>query len=183
MKYIHNPNNLKADKIWNMYNTSEKAFVKYIFPYSPWKLDKVYSDIKCIWFEYCDRGIKCWKKFSEFLKTCFPNLRSVILCQNYSYSKCGDELEETHFLDFFYDPWLSHIWIEDCQTSFIKKERTITDNLTRVLNSGYICETVSDCAVDESYNCQHRYLNIHEHFMKKDGCLVLEHDDVLEEDK
>lgn len=98
--------------LWNNTNSESRAIVQYMFPYGDeWRTDIVYPNITFLIFEYLDRGIVCWKLFSDFIHKVFPNLKHLILSQNYSYST-------DFFFDFYTDQWLDTIWINDDQSRF-----------------------------------------------------------------
>ena len=142
-------------EIWETYGNKEKLFIEHIFPVTPWLTGIVYPGVKCVVFAYCDRGISCWKEFADFLRRSFPDLESLFLQQTYTGRKCK-EAEEKHFLDFFYDPWLLHIWIYDHRSGFIDDARIVPDGKVRVL----LWENNCGCGYDPVRNerCPHELL-------------------------
>jgi hypothetical protein len=56
-----------------------------------------------------DRGIDAWDEFNSALQVWFPKLKTLLLSQNYSW-------DHVSFLEFFFDPWIEQIWIEDVMT-------------------------------------------------------------------
>lgn len=141
--------------LWNVYDDNERAYVGNLFICREWDCCMVYYDIKCVMFGYCDRGIQNWAEFNAFLKETFPSLECLMVTQSCSVSGMNED-----FMDFFYDPWIQSIWIEDYQTKYLGlPERTITDNNSnnnnknilrqRVFNSKTFCECNT-----EVYECR-----------------------------
>ena len=102
-------------------NGGNMEFMPYFFPSDEWDGPEdgfYYPDIQCVWFEYCDRGIHCWRKFNVFLKATFPNLRALVLSQNWTQNvdRCNDDDERAHLNEFLHDSWLEGIFIDDAQS-------------------------------------------------------------------
>lgn len=132
--------------IWNKYKKEECAYVDYIFTTKDFVWNyKVHSNIKCIMFEYCDRGIQDWSTFKTFLKTSFPNLEVLLLCQNYTYE--NENIED--MLNFLNDSWLQYIWIQDLQSNL---KVNMQYGCSRMLNS-----CTFGCCSNCNYNYQEEY--------------------------
>ncbi|NDH05105.1 hypothetical protein EBX93_04150 [bacterium] len=136
-------------KVWKKYKESECAYVDDIFTSREykWNLLVAYPDVKCIKFEYCDRGIPDWNKFGFFLKTAFPNLEVLLLQQNCTYNPNNDIKQD--ILDFLRDTWLHYIWIEDLQTDLKIEDVQMPFGCQRMFNTGIVgncsnCKDYSD---------------------------------------
>ena len=117
-----------AEDLWDKYPADKRGYIEYFTHYEKYITDKTFPEVECALFQFVDRGIKSWKEFNSALKIWFPNLKTLLLSENYSTS------EEEEFIDFFLDPWLKHIWIEDMQSSyeFIDKPLSLPKDTLRV---------------------------------------------------
>lgn len=129
---------IDAGAIWNTYTKDERCYVEWLYTPSIWPTEFYYPTIKCLVFEYCDRGIHCWKLFGEFLKKSFPNLKCLFLTQNFSMTDCYSDnlIEKTHADDFFQDDWLEYILVNDGQTRYNISNDSCTHQ--------FICEDLSE---------------------------------------
>ena len=99
-----------------------------------------------------DRGIDFWEEFNDALKIWFPKLKTLLLDENYSSDA------QKGFIDFFLDPWLEHIWIEDYQSgfTFIDKKLDLPKDKIRVFRQArghdddYI-NFIDEMAIDPDY--------------------------------
>jgi len=142
----------------------ERAFVNAIFPNNSWRTDICFPSIKIIYFEFCDRGIPCWKKFNIFLKHVFPNLEGLFLSQSWIFSHLHDDVNNSYkfedskeannivdaeIAEFLKDSWLKYIYIRQSTDSSINI-CDISDNKIRIFPY-YDCKLVCDCC-DMCYN-------------------------------
>jgi hypothetical protein len=81
-------------------------------PDNIWYDDKV----EVLVFTYIDRGIKNWTSFANLLNVFYPNLKVLILAQNYSYDT--DEKDFRTFLDMLK---LDLFVIDDFQTDWLQQ--------------------------------------------------------------
>lgn len=117
-----------AGDLWNRYTPDKRGYIEYFNHYEKYITDTTFPEVECALFQFVDRGIKSWKDFNRALKIWFPNLKTLLLSENYSVS------EDEEFIEFFLDPWLEEIWIEDMQSSyeFIDKPLSLPKNKLRV---------------------------------------------------
>jgi hypothetical protein len=67
-------------------------------------------------YKYIDRGVGDWIEFADSLNHYYPNLKVLILSQNYSYPTT-----EKEFLTFIDTMNLELVVIDDNQTDWLKK--------------------------------------------------------------
>jgi hypothetical protein len=152
-------------EIVGLYEKENCAYVEHFYAIGEWKKDIKFEDIKFIYFEFCDRGIACWKKFSDFLKNSFPNLEVLLLCQNYTYDDTHENIDSNtiakkEISDFMNDDWLKYIWIQEEQHGHIKyfdfrkchfrflKERHDDINIEDFRLYNYKCSHSVECHCD-----------------------------------
>ena len=113
-------NQFDVRTIWNKYDKNERCYVQWLYPRQEWNYEMYYPAIKCLMFEYCDRGIHCWKTFGIFLKKAFPNLKCLFISQNFNMTDCylDGSPEKNHVIDFFKDDWLEYILVIDEQSGY-----------------------------------------------------------------
>lgn len=103
-----------------------------------------------------DRGVQCWQTFLEILQERFPNVKNLLVSQNYSYHSedCCDVKNhkkdmKDEVLEAFQRSSLQRLWINDCQTdfTFMKKDQvkmTVTfegDRRLIIYRSDYLCDS------------------------------------------
>lgn len=125
--------------LWDLYPPNTRAVIDFFGDYCNYSLTVSLSNIKCILFKDIDRGVWSWAEFNKALKYWFPSLQTLLINQNYS---AHDYKSKEDFHNFMSDPWLQHIWIEDCQTGF-ENMYEVNSNRIRVFNS-YINLTRAD---------------------------------------
>ena len=131
---LHWLNNFEINK---NYKKGEICFVENeVWSTSIFKKDMIYDEIKLIYFEYFDRGVRNWKDLNDYLKFSFPNLETLILNENFS--------SLIQALEFINNNWIKNILIFDSQTTHLNQDIiTLTKNYDK--NKFYITK-ISHCS-------------------------------------
>jgi hypothetical protein len=176
MNQIYESKEQKWYKIPNIillsYKKSERAKVNDIFPnINRWRNDIKYVNIKIIFFEYCDRGIDCWKGFNNFLKNVFPNLEVLFLHQSWTYDnthnfdysdpniyKITDQIEQQEFFEFMDDTWLKVIWIKQESNQFPNHNDIQSEHIRVMYKNNSMCP--GNCYNESLYGYTDCYCNI-----------------------
>lgn len=101
-----------AGDLWNRYTHDKRALVTDFDMWHELITDTTFPEVECVLFYHVNRGVDSWEDFNRALKIWFPNLKTLLLSENYAGSS------EEEFIEFFLDPWLKEIWIEDRQTGY-----------------------------------------------------------------
>ncbi len=149
---IEDPLHMCPKDIWYKYDNTNRAFIGYIFPsWNRWKILEPYLHIRCILFNYCDRGIDCWQAFQAFLDRTFPNLEALILSQGWSYDQRHDTIQE--LIDFFRTTKYKYIWInEDSNGKYSNYNCCLKNDLIHVFHHKNDCPSSFVYNDDDSGN-------------------------------